>query len=72
MIQLFSAAITVVFFFLPLQLDNQRAEESGPTVCWQQPGPRDQHVRRPRPLQARLQGWSGGWQYRRKHPGDGL
>lgn len=57
---------------LALQLDDQRAQESGPTVCGKQPRPRDQHVCGPRPLQARLQGRGGGWQYRREHPGDGL
>ena len=55
-----------------LQLDHERAKESGPAVGGKQPGPRDQHVRGPRPLQARLQGRGGGRQHRREHPGDGL
>lgn len=56
---------------LPPQLDDQWPEESGSAVCRKQPRSRNQHVCRPRTLQARLQGRGGGWQYRCKHPGDG-
>ena len=57
---------------LLLQVDHQRSEEPGPPVGGQQPGPGDQHVGGPGPVQAGLQGGRGGGQHRRQHSGDGL